>query len=133
MPTDTPTIEPATEAIPEAHRAARIAAQNDAFRCAILPGAEPCGLAGRVVVTRAVAARGDIFVAAALCAVAADETFTEDNDPYGDHTFGAVAVEGVRVWWKVDLYDRDLRFGSERPDDPEVTVRVLTILLPEDY
>ncbi len=121
----------------EAQRIARVtvtvAAQNDAFRRALLPGATPSGLPGRVVVTRSVAARGDAFVGAALRSVATDETFTEDNDPHGDHTFGALTVEGARVWWKIDLHDRDLHFGSERPDDPEATARVLTILLPEDY
>ena len=40
---------------------------------------------------------------------------------------------GVRVWWRIDLYDADMRFGSERPDDPAATVRVLTILLPEEW
>ena len=85
------------------------------------------------MLTQAVAARGPAFAGAALLATAADETFTEDNDPYGHHDFGAVVVEGMTVWWKVDLLDVDERFGSERPDDPGATVRVLTILLPEEW
>ncbi len=117
----------------EARRAARIAAQNDAFRHVLLPGAAPCPLAGRVAVTRSVAARGSAFMGTALVAVATDGAFTEQNDPDGDHGFGAVDVEGVTVWWKLDLYDADYHLGSERPNDPKVTARVLTILLPEDY
>ena len=116
----------------EARRAARVAASSDAFRRALRPGATPCPLAGRVVVTRGVAARGAAFTGAALLAVAADETFTESDDPCGYHDLGMVEVEGVRVWWRIDLYDADERFGSERPDDPAATVRVLTILLPEE-
>ena len=131
----TPAPAPAAwaEALAEARRAARVAAQNDAFRRALAPGAAPCPLAGRAVLTQGIAARGPTFAGAALLAVAADETFTTDNDPYGHRDFGAVEVEGVRVWWRIDLYDADERFGSERPEDPAATVRVLTILLPEEW
>ena len=125
--------EPSAEARPKALRTARIAAQNDAFRRAIGPDAAPCGLRGRVALTRTLLARDDGFVRAVLRAVAADETFTENNDPDGDHGFGAVGVEGVTVWWKLDLHDRVLRLAGERPDDPEATAHALTILLPEDW
>lgn len=136
MPTDTDDTEAigTTQAEAEqAARSARIAAQNDAFRRAVVPGGPPCDLPGRVVCTRAVHARGAAFVVTALEAVAGDETFTPDNDPHGERDFGAVEVAGVTLWWKLDLFDRDLRFGSERPDDPDATVRVLTVMLPEDY
>ena len=134
MPTDTdaPTVMQQEERA-RAERAARVAAQNDAFRRTVVPGGPPCDFTGRVVCTRAVHARGAAFVMAALEAVAADETFTPDNDPHGDHGSSAVTVKGVRLWWRIDLYDPDLRFGSERPDDPEATTRVLTIMLPEDH
>jgi hypothetical protein len=39
----------------------------------------------------------------------------------------------LRVWLKIDCYDRDLVWGSPDPADPAVTRRVVTILLPEDY
>lgn len=122
-----------TEADTEAARAARIAAQNDAFRRALAPGGEPCPLPGRLVVTRGVAAHGHAFLRAAVRAVATDATFTEDNDPEGDHGFGTVEVAGVRVWWRIDLYDADHDLGSERAHDPAATARVLTILLPEEW
>ena len=73
------------------------------------------------------------FRLAAVRAVARDSTFTEDNDPYGDHTFGAVTVESRKVWWKIDLYDLDYRWGSEDAANTAVTRRVLTIMFPEDY
>ena len=37
------------------------------------------------------------------------------------------------VFWKIDSYDRDLRFGSENPADSAVTRRVLTIMLASEY
>ncbi len=113
--------------------ARRIAAQNDLFRNHIVRGG-PAGMPqGRVVVTRAVADMGPAFQIAVARAVATDQTFTEDNDPDGDHSFGAVTVEGRKVWWKIDLYDLAYRWGSETPEDPTRTRRVLTIMFPEDY
>ena len=41
--------------------------------------------------------------------------------------------ERERVFWKLDYYDRDLRFGSEDPANPAVTRRVLTIMLAQEY
>jgi hypothetical protein len=64
------------------------------------------------------------------------ETFTDfnpDNDPHGEHDFGSFEIEGNRIFWKIDYYDRAMEFGSEDPADPAVTTRVLTILLAEEY
>lgn len=59
--------------------------------------------------------------------------FTEDNDPFGDHTFGTVTVSTQKLFWKIDLYDLDFKYGSERPFDPAVTRRALTIMCPSEY
>ena len=109
---------------------ARIAAQNDLFRNSL--GSTPL-LNGTVVVTAGVIARGGQFHAAAMQTVVWFSVFTEDNDPYGERDFGAFEIDGIKLFWKVDLYDPDLRFGSEDPADPEVTQRVLTILLASEY
>ena len=53
--------------------------------------------------------------------------FSPDNDPYGEHDFGAIEWDSIRVFFKLDYYDRDMRFGSPDPADPAVTTRVLTI------
>ncbi|MCW5631881.1 MAG: DUF3768 domain-containing protein [Rubrivivax sp.] len=59
--------------------------------------------------------------------------FTEDNDPHGEHDFGAFDFKGQRILWKIDYYALDMESGSEDPADPTQTVRVLTILLAEEY
>ena len=77
------------------------------------------------------------------------DAFDEDNDPHGERDFGTVyqlgdgrwtterlrlrEAERERVFWKLDYYDRDLRFGSEDAADPAVTRRVLTIMLADEY
>lgn len=114
---------------PAAHARA-VAHWNDAFRTTL--GRHATAL-GRVVATRGVASRGRGFVDAALAAVAAFDAFTPENDPHGERDFGAVAVDGVAVWFKLDAYDLDYGFGSENPADPAVTRRVLTLLLPDEY
>lgn len=59
--------------------------------------------------------------------------FSEDNDPYGEHDFGAFDFKGDRVFWKIDYFDKSLAYGSENPADPEVTERVMTVMLAREY
>jgi hypothetical protein len=60
-------------------------------------------------------------------------TFETDNDPHGEHDFGAVDEGDKRCFWKIDYYDRSMEAGSSDPADPAVTTRVLTIMLAEEY
>ena len=61
------------------------------------------------------------------------DAFDADNDPHAEHDFGDVASGEVRAFWTIDAYDRALTFASPDPTDPAVTVRVLTIMLAEEY
>ena len=60
-------------------------------------------------------------------------SFTEDNDPHGEHDFGAIDHNGAKVFWKIDYYALDMEHGSEDPSDPKQTVRLLTIMLASEY
>ena len=85
----------------------------------------------RVVVTRGVAALD--CVDAVLAAVRSYSTFDADNDPYGEHDFGCIAVAGYRLFWKFDYYDVDMQMASLDPTDPTITTRVLTIMMADEY
>jgi hypothetical protein len=61
------------------------------------------------------------------------DNFIPDNDPYGEHDFGTVTVSGTKCFWKIDYYDNKMEFGSEDPTNPNVTTRVLTIMLANEY
>ena len=91
-------------------------------------------LPGRVVFTQAMAARGPLFPLLCLLHVAEHDAFDPEDDPDRLHDFGAVKVEGQRVWFKIDLYEGDaMECGAERPDDPARTYRVMTVMLPSDW
>ena len=106
-------------------RSEQIRALNDTFRTTLQ--------GGRVLFTQGVLAHGHAFAQEALNAVQAFATFGPENDPHGEHDFGALTVAGVRLFWKIDYYDPYELAGSEDPADPMKTSRVLTILLPEEY
>lgn len=76
---------------------------------------------------------GAAFVAKAVAAVTAFSDFNEDNDPHGERDFGAFEIEGRRLFWKIDYYDRAIVMASPDPADPAVTRRVLTLMLAEEY
>ena len=105
--------------------AARIRELNDAFR-------QGTG-EGQVFVTAGVNEEGLEFVAAAMIGVREFSDFSQDNDPHHEHDFGALDVLGEKVFWKIDAYDQDLKYGSPDPTDPSVTTRVLTIMLASEY
>ncbi|MBK8190375.1 MAG: DUF3768 domain-containing protein [Vampirovibrionales bacterium] len=59
--------------------------------------------------------------------------FTPDNDPYGEHDFGAFEFAGQRLFWKIDMFaDDSLTYRSEAPLDPNA-VRVITIMQADEY
>ena len=73
------------------------------------------------------------IVGAILGKVMSFEDFTPDNDPHGEHDFGAFEHAGKRIFWKIDYYDAACENGSEDPADASKTTRVLTIMLADEY
>ena len=59
--------------------------------------------------------------------------FSEDNDPYHEHDFGNVNLNGVTYFWKIDYYNLTYDGGSEDPSNEEVTQRVLTLMRADEY
>lgn len=85
----------------------------------------------RVVITPGVEKLDD--VTALLRAVQLFDEFTADNDPYGEHDFGALQHNGETVFWQFSYYDVDLQQHSPDASDPAVTARVLTVMLANEY
>jgi len=59
------------------------------------------------------------------------DTFDAGNDPYGEHDFGKVTVNGEDFFFKIDYYDENLEHGADPLTQP--FRRVLTILLADEY
>lgn len=98
---------------------------NDAFRKTLT--------GGQTYMTSGVTALATSVTTEVLALVRSFDAFTTDNDPYGEHDFGSVTVDGTRFFWKIDYYDLSLQYGSSDPSDPAQTTRVLTIMLAEEY
>lgn len=111
---------------------ARIAELNDVLRTTFLTG--------RVLMTEGIRALSDGLQSRIVEAVQTFKDFTPENDPHGEHDFGAVTIEGEKVFWKIDYYQPNLEGeldmdgpGSKDPSNPAETIRVMTIMLAEEY
>ena len=104
---------------------ARIRALNDRLRCQ--------GLGGQGMISQGLTQLPVGTLPRIVRAIAGFSTFMPDNDPYDEHDFGSVTVDGHKVFWKIDYYDPTLTHGSENPADSKLTERVLTIFLASEY
>ena len=125
-----------------AERAERIARLNDRARQAM-------GVACIAVATPGFRSLSQADQSRVRELVETFDAFTADNDPHGERDFGTIYQLGdgqwtterprvrdderERVFWKLDYYDRDLRFASEDAADSARTRRVLTIMLSDEY
>lgn len=102
-----------------------IRALNDRFRRTFI--------GGRVVITDGIVALGPLAAINILQDVRGFSTFTDDNDPHGEHDFGAIEHNGNAIFWKIDYYDARYEAGSPDPANPAVTGRLLTVMLAQEY
>ena len=85
------------------------------------------------VITPGVAALGQEAVERIIKTIAAFDDFCHASDPHQEHDFGSFDVDGERIFFKIDYFDRTLTHHSPDPADPAVTERVITIMLAEEY
>ena len=87
---------------------------------------------GSVMMTHAVAQLDNDKLREITTAIQAFEQFGPDNDPWGEHDFGQVEIDGEAYFWKIDAYDLNLEWGSPDPTEEAVTRRILTIMTAAD-
>lgn len=107
-------------------RLKRIVRLNDALR-------HGQGTHSTVVATAGIRQYGETYLARVSHAVATFDQFNEENDPRGEHDFGAITIDNVELFWKVDYFDLDLNAQSPDKANPDITHRVLTIMFANEY
>lgn len=88
---------------------------------------------GKIMLSRQLVERGADTIRAVLLAIQQVVEFNEDNDPYGEHDFGSVVVNGDRLFWKIDYYDRLLMSQAVDPANPIECTRVMTVMYAWEY
>ena len=88
---------------------------------------------GQAVMTTGIAALGSEAVANIVKTIEVYDDFCHANDPYEEHDFGSFEADGHTIFFKIDYFDKNLAHHSPDPSDPDVTKRVITIMLAEEY
>ncbi len=111
-------------------RTVRIRELNDQFR----RDGTMSGVPGRIFVTAGVNALTTIDQLVVVNIVRTFAAFNDGDDPHGEHDFGAFAWLEQTYYWKIDYYsDAALHEASADPSDPAQSLRVLTIMLADEY
>lgn len=106
-------------------KTAKIRQLNDAFRTSFR--------GGKVMLTLGIRSKSDEEQTEILERVLNFNDFNKSNDPYQEHDFGKFEHKGEWIMWKIDYYAPDMHYTSEDPADPVKTIRVLTVMLADEY
>ncbi len=91
------------------------------------------GSGGKTYISRGILSKDADFIAKVTAAVRAFDAFDGDNDPWQEHDCATLDVDGERIMLKIDYHDLNREYGSPDAADPNVTRRVLTMMLASDY
>ena len=117
--------------------------QQQTNTCAQLPRTEQIarlndnlrktGSGGMIVITRGVKHLSGFDAEMLAETLAVYDEFDADGDPHGERDFGTLTLFGADTIWKVDYYDAAMEFVSDDPANPNVTNRVLTVMLAQEW
>lgn len=108
-------------------KTAIIATANDEFR------KNPHPSKGILVKTAALSLMGDEFFQKAWKAIQEFDSFSKDDNPWGERDFISVTIDSEKVFAKFDYFaNSNMNEGTEDASLP-TTWRVFTIMLAEDY
>ena len=102
-----------------------IALQNDNFRKHLSQGT--------LVLTQGIRSNTPEDLEAIITKVRTFDSFDENNDPYNEHDFGSFDYNGEMIYFKIDYYDKNYQYLSEDPSNPNLTNRVMTVMLASEY
>ena len=109
-----------------ADKTTRIRELNDRFRTTLS--------GGKVYMTAGVDNFEPDVKARALEAMRTFNDFKTGNDPYREHDFGSLELDGHKFFFKIDYFSSDdPDLGAEDPSDAATTERVITLMLADEY
>ncbi|MBD9511575.1 DUF3768 domain-containing protein [Ensifer sp. ENS10] len=113
----------------EDEKKARIAELNDELRT------RRKARNGKIIVTGAlIEETGDsLKMTKILDAIRDFSDFSEANDPHGERDYGRITVDDEEFMFKFDYYALNEEVLSDHPEDPNVTIRVMSIFYASDY
>ena len=82
------------------------------------------------MITAEVAELGAEAIARIVKTIAVYDDFCHANDPHEEHDFGSFETDG---FFNIDYFDLTMTSHSPDPANQEVTERVITIMLAEEY
>lgn len=85
------------------------------------------------MLTKGIYSKGQKAINEILHRVRTFDNFNWWNDPYNEHDYGSFEYAGQKIIWKIDYYDKDLCYYSNDPEDVSKTIRVMTVMLAEEY
>lgn len=98
---------------------------NDELRRSLIPGT--------AFMTVGVAALGIEAVERIVKAISVFDDFCNTEEVFDEHDCGILEVENRKVLFKIDYYDPTLSKHSSDPSNPQITRRVITIMLTDEY
>lgn len=98
---------------------------NDNFRT--------CLKGGKVMLTIGIRSKAENEVTEILEKVVNFNDFNKHNDPYLEHDMGAFDYKGERILFKIDYYDKQLKYHSPDPSDSSKTARIMTIMTASEW
>jgi hypothetical protein len=113
-----------------------VASLNDGFRA--LAGLHLIGgqqLPGMISLTSGIAMLSPVIQRSILEKVRVYQSFTKENDPWGEHDCGWFDVMGVgEIFWAIDCFaDSQCEEDSPDPADPSRCYRILMVTLADEY
>ena len=103
----------------------RVRALNDDFRSALVVGS--------AIITTGIAALGGEKVERLVRVIATFNEFCSEDDPYGEHDFGAFDFDGTKVMFKINYLNKEIESDFGNPADSSQAERVITVMLAEEY
>ncbi len=103
----------------------KIASQNDEFRRTFTGGC--------VETSKGIDALDTYTQSCVYQFIRTSKNFSGDIDPFDERDLGGFVIGVHRIVWKIENQGKDKAEKSPDPSNPELTTRILKIMLAEEY